>query len=31
MVTGWMPNHDGAARLRSLLDDVPADTASTAE
>jgi phosphate transport system protein len=31
MVTGWMPNHDGAAKLRSLLSDVPADTASTAE
>jgi phosphate transport system protein len=31
MVTGWMPNHDGAAKLRSLLSDVPADTASPAE
>jgi phosphate transport system protein len=31
MVTGWMPNHEGAAKLRSSLPDLPADTASTTE
>jgi phosphate transport system protein len=31
MVTGWMPNHEGAAKLRSSLPDVPVETASTAE
>jgi phosphate transport system protein len=31
MVTGWMPNHDGAAKLRSSLPDIPVDTAPTAE
>jgi phosphate transport system protein len=29
MVTGWMPNHEGVVKLRSLLPDVPADTATT--
>jgi len=31
MVTGWMPNHEGAAKLRSLLGDAPTETASTPE
>jgi phosphate transport system protein len=31
MVTGWMPNHDGAVKLRSLLGDIPADTSTTSE
>jgi len=29
MVTGWLPNHEGAVKLRSLLSDVSAEPTAT--
>jgi phosphate transport system protein len=31
MVTGWMPNHEGVVKLRSLLSDLPVDTSHGTE
>src|SRR5262249_1065586 len=31
MVTGWMPNHEGAVKLRSLFTDASSDSASAPE